>query len=77
MSIHKTNLNKWREKGKVLPICINNGCDNNVAVKHWSAQGDPSLKTECVKCSDARKKNKNINGITFHKKNIVRIKMEY
>ena len=60
ISISKVNLHKWIEKGNTIPICINEGCDNNVAIRHWSAQGDPSLKTECSRCAD---------GITFHKKN--------
>lgn len=68
MSLNKTNLNKWVEQGKTIPICINEGCENNVAIRHWSAQGDPSLKTECSRCADARKRNKKIDGITFHKK---------
>jgi hypothetical protein len=59
---------KWLEKGNKIPICINEGCDKDVAVRHWSAQGDPSLKTECSRCSDARIKNKAIEGIIFHKK---------
>ena len=65
----KINLKKWFEKGNVIPICINEGCKGDVAIRHWSAQGDPSLKTECSRCADARKKNKNIDGIIFHKKN--------
>ena len=58
MSLNKSNLKKWIEKGNTIPICINEGCENNVAIRHWSAQGDPSLKTECFRCSDARKKIK-------------------
>ena len=68
MSLNKINLNKWVEKGNTIPKCINEGCENSVAIRHWSAQGDPSLKTECSRCADARKKNKNIDGIIFHKK---------
>ena len=68
-SINDINLKKWIEKGNTIPICINNGCDKYVAIRHWSAQGDPSLKTECIKCSDYRKKNKTIPGVIFHKKN--------
>lgn len=67
-SINETHLKKWNEKGNKIPICINNGCNKNVAVRHWSAQGDPSLKTECSRCSGARIKNKTIDGIIFHKK---------
>lgn len=68
MSTNKMNLNKWIEKGNTIPICINEGCNNNVNIRHWLAQGDPSLKTECTICYVARRKNKKINGITFHKK---------
>ena len=68
MSLNEVNLKKWVEKGNEIPICINKGCDRPVAIRHWSAQGDPSLKTECTRCSGARKKNKNIEGISFHKK---------
>ena len=69
MSLNQINLQKWIEKGNAIPTCINDGCENKVAIRHWSAQGDPSLKTECSRCSDARKKNKKIDGVTFHKKN--------
>jgi 5-methylcytosine-specific restriction endonuclease McrA len=68
MSLSKQNMKKWLEYGNKIPICINDGCSNTVAIRHWSAQGDPSLKTECTRCSSARKKNKDIIGITFHKK---------
>ena len=68
-SLTSVNLEKWKEKGNILPNCINEGCQNSVAIRHWSAQGDPSLKTECSRCSGARTKNKKIDGITFHKKN--------
>ena len=67
LSLNKINLNKWIKKN-TIPICINEGCKNIVAIRHWSAQGIPSLKTECSKCTNARKKNKKIVGIIFHKK---------
>ena len=69
MSTNQINLKCWVEKGNKIPICINEGCENNVAIRHWSAQGDPSLRTECSRCADARTKNKTIEGVTFHKKN--------
>jgi len=69
MSTNKINLNKWIEQGKKIPNCINKGCKNTVAIRHWSVQGDPSLKSECSRCSNARIKNKNIEGVIFHKKN--------
>jgi 5-methylcytosine-specific restriction endonuclease McrA len=68
LSLNKMYLNKLIENGNAIPICINEGCENNVAIRHWSAQGDPSLKTECTRCANARKKNKNLDGIIFHKK---------
>jgi len=58
----------WLQKGKTIPICINHGCIKEVAVRHWSAQGDPSLKTECSRCSSNRIKRKTLDGITYHKK---------
>ena len=67
-SMNKINLQKWIDRGNTIPTCINEGCENNVAIRHWSAQCDPSLKTECSRCADARKKNKTVDGITFHKK---------
>ena len=68
ISKNSVNLKDWTGKGHIIPTCINDGCTNSVAIRHWSAQGDPSLKTECSRCSDARKKDKTIEGITFHKK---------
>lgn len=69
ISLNIINFDKWCKKGNTIPTCINKGCGNIVAIRHWSAQGDPSLKTECSRCSNARTKNKNIDGIIFHKKN--------
>ena len=68
ISLNEKNKNTWNLKNKI-PICINDGCENEVAIRHWTAQGDPSLKTECSTCSRARTKNKTLKGITFHKKN--------
>ncbi len=61
-------LEKHEAKGKTIPICISQGCNKKVAIRHWSAQGDPSLRTECNTCSKARNKGKKLEGITFHKK---------
>jgi len=69
ISQSKKNLNKWNEKGKVIPTCVNDGCAKFVNIRHW-ANGIPSLKTECSRCSNARTKNKKIDGVTFHKKQI-------
>ena len=61
-------LEKWKNSGKSIPICVNKGCKREVAIRHWSAQGHPSLKTECSKCSSHRIKGKTLTGIVFHKK---------
>lgn len=68
ISANKINLDKWTSNGNIIPTCINIGCDKMVAIRHWSTQGDPSLKTECKKCANARIQNKTIPGITFFKK---------
>ena len=69
ISQSKKHLHEWNEKGNVLPPCINEGCAKPVAVRHWS-NSLPSLKTECTSCSNARRSNKKIDGVTFHKKQI-------
>lgn len=69
LSTNRQCLKLWEDKGNTLPKCINDGCHKPVAVRHWSKQGDPSLKTECSACSTARKSNKVITGVVFHKKN--------
>lgn len=61
-------LDKWNQNGGNIPTCINYNCERPVAIRHWSAQGDPSLKTECSKCSTARCAGKIVEGVTFHKK---------
>lgn len=68
ISLNQINLKKWIKKGNSIPICINKGCKNDVGIRHWSAQGKPSLKTECNKCARYRKNDKTIKNITFHKK---------
>ena len=62
-------LEKWQQSGNSIPKCINKGCEREVAIRHWSAQGHPSLKTECSRCSSHRVKGKTLIGIEFHKKN--------
>ena len=69
ISQSKKCLNEWNEKGKVIPTCINDGCEKSVAIRHWS-NALPSLKTECNSCSNARRSNKKIDGVIFHKKKI-------
>jgi len=61
-------LQKWKEFGKSVPECINTGCKREVAIRHWSIQGNPSLKTECSTCSTCRIKGNTLAGIEFHKK---------
>jgi len=60
---------KWLSSGNTIPTCINTGCENSITIRHWTAEGDPSPKTECSRCSTARKKGKTIDGILIHKKN--------
>lgn len=70
VSLNKTSLTAWKAKGNTIPQCINEGCTTEVSIRHWSAQGDPSLKTECSRCSSKRKDGKTIPGVTFHKKHL-------
>ena len=67
-SVNQLTSEKWFSKGNKLPLCINDGCVNSVAIRHWSAQGDPSLKTECHRCYKARTAKKTLDGVVFHKK---------
>ena len=57
--------NFWNA-GKKLPICVNRGCDNVVTVREWKPL--PSVKSECTRCINARKKGKEIPGVKIHKK---------
>jgi hypothetical protein len=68
-SQNQINLKKWIEKGNTIPKCINDGCQNDVSIRHWTSNFIPSLKTECYRCSYSRKKDKKVKGIVFHKKN--------
>ena len=45
MSSNKINLNKWRKKENTIPTCINERCENSVAIRHWSSHDDSFLKT--------------------------------
>jgi 5-methylcytosine-specific restriction endonuclease McrA len=58
----------WLDHGNILPPCINTGCDRFVAIRHWTASGDPSIKSECSRCATARKEKRIIEGIQFQKK---------
>ena len=61
------NINESNRTNSIPP-CVNGGCERCVEVRSWSIGGVPSLKTECRPCSHARKCNKPLEGITFHKK---------
>ena len=50
---------------KSLPYCINEGCNKYVTVREWKYW---SFKSECNRCSKARKLGKILQGITIHKK---------
>jgi len=54
------------DKGNKLPICVNDGCNNDVIVREWKYW---SFKSECSRCTQARKNNKKIDGVKIHKKN--------
>ena len=62
----KEEKKNWLAKGNTIPICINEGCGKCVTIRDWYPL--PSFKTECSRCSTARKKNKTIEGVTIHKK---------
>ena len=57
---------KFWDAGKTLPICVNMGCDNVVTVREWKQL--PSIKGECTRCINARKKGLEILGVKIHKK---------
>ena len=63
-------LLNWKQLGNVIPTCVNIGCVKPVSIRHWSDSGIPSLKSECQKCSTARKNNTSIEGITILKKHL-------
>lgn len=58
-------------RGKVMPKCINPGCDRDVAIRRADMPPrDPSFKTECASCQSSRTQGKSAReGVTFHKKN--------
>lgn len=41
------------DKGKKLPVCVNDGCNKFVVVREWKYW---SFKSECGSCTDCRKK---------------------
>jgi len=58
--------NAFYDAGNKLPTCVNEGCNNNVIVREWKYW---SFKSECSRCTQARKHNKKIDGVQIHKKN--------
>lgn len=67
-SSNKQNRDAWIAAGKTIPRCVNTGCSREVAIRHWTDSGIPSLKSECTSCSTARKQGKTLAGIAFLKK---------
>ena len=57
---------KFYSGGELLPTCVNEGCYNTITVREWKYQ---SIKSECSRCSNARKKGVLPKGIKIHKKN--------
>ena len=52
-------------EGNELPECVNYGCNRDVLVREWKYW---SFKSECSRCTSARKKGKKLDGIIIHKK---------
>ena len=64
MSTHPIKK-KFLEAGNKIPKCVNEGCDNEVAVREWKYL---SFKSECSRCMNARKRGIKIEGVIIHKK---------
>ena len=59
---------KFFDEENILPNCVNDGCNRNVAVRYWSTW---AFKTECSTCQQARVTGKMglaMSGVTIHKK---------
>lgn len=57
---------KFYNEERTLPLCVNDGCDRNVAVREWK---NWSFKSECSSCSSRRIKTGVMReGVTQHKK---------
>ena len=65
MNNSKIMKDKYFTNNDSLPPCINVGCDNSISVREWKYW---SFKSECSRCSTARKSDKVLEGITIHKK---------
>ena len=66
MNVSLAMKEKFYKEGNELPLCINEGCFNNVTVREWK---NWSFKSECSTCMTARKVNKIIFSVIQHKKN--------
>jgi hypothetical protein len=64
-SISTIQKKRFFDEGNELPTCINQGCNNNVAVRNW---GNWSFKSECSRCATDRKRGIIREGIVIHKK---------
>ena len=64
-SAAKIMKHKFYEEKNILPLCVNEGCFNNVAVREWK---NWSFKSECHSCMNARKEGRDISGVIRHKK---------
>ncbi len=61
------NKEKYLAEGKKIPICVNQGCDNNVVVRDWKYF---SFKHHCSDCANRLKKGLPPRpGVSFNKKN--------
>jgi hypothetical protein len=65
LSLSQQMKAKFFAEGYRIPKCVNEGCDRNVLVREWKYW---SFKSECSRCTDARKNGKIIPGVTIHKK---------
>ena len=66
MSMSAVMKERFYNEGRVLPLCVNDGCDRNVAVREWK---NWSFKSECSSCSNRRiKTGVMLEGVTQHKK---------
>lgn len=65
MSISQQQKRKFFNEGHHLPICVNQGCGRNVVVREWKYW---SFKSECSRCTSARKNGKILEDVKVHKK---------
>jgi cytochrome c553 len=60
------NKEKYLASGKKIPICANQGCDNNVIVRDWKYY---SFKHQCSDCNKRQQNNEPPRaGVKFNKK---------